>query len=106
MTFEASDRNSFKVQGGRVRATHVAFNLLCKVELQCFLQVFATVSFLDPDSHPKHTHTKVGSPGQVVGLVVAKLLSTTCVVQGMMGTSLLHGKINQNMALMSCYDDV
>lgn len=29
------------------------------------------------------------SPGQVVGLVEAQLLSTMCVVQGMMGTSLL-----------------
>lgn len=32
------------------------------------------------------------SPGQVAGLVVTKLLSTMCVVQGMMGTSLLHRK--------------
>lgn len=101
MTFEASDRNSFKVQGGRVSATHVAFYLLFKVELQFFLQVFCDCQLLDSRSHHTHMHTKVGSPGQVVGLVVAKLLSTTCVVQGMMGTSLLHRKINQNMVLMN-----
>lgn len=40
-------------------------------------------------AHRYVAHPQV-SPGQVVSLVVAQLLSTMCVVQGMMGTSLLQ----------------
>lgn len=52
------------------------------------------------------------SPGQVVGLVVAKLLSTMCVVQGMVGMSLLQ-KIKTTIYLneadtasLTCFNDV
>lgn len=64
---------------------------LCEVKL-AFLQALAADSCW---TLTLIKDTRVGSPGQVVGLVIAKLLSTTCVVQGMMGTSLLHTKINQ-----------
>lgn len=59
MTFEASDRNSFKVQGGRVSATHVAFYLLFKVELQFFLQVFCDCQLIGLSLSP-HTHAYKG----------------------------------------------
>lgn len=58
MTFEASDRNSFKVQGGRVSATHVAFYLLFKVELQFFCRCLR-LSAIGPSLSP-HTHAYKG----------------------------------------------
>lgn len=75
----------------------LCFFLFCDVELE-FLQALVAVSYW---TLALITDTGVDSPGQVVGLVIAKLLSTTCVVQGMMGTSLLHMKVNQKMVLMS-----